>query len=271
MPDHQPPQLGAVQETLFIPLFDRARHSRGSRPLLNDPKAVEIAESVNYHGKYDKNVGGVVTVLRTAVLDSWVRRFLRENPAATVVELGTGLNTRFERVDNGTVHWIDLDLPDTIELRSRFFADTDRRRMLAASLLDEGWLDALAEDSGPYLFVSEGVLTYLDGDAVEATLSRIAARFPESWLALDIYHQQAVRWQQRSAAKGVMDARFSWACDDPRELERLGLQVVDSARPTRPPHDMRGRLPLRYRLLLPVFDLAVRQLLDLALFRARSA
>ena len=56
------------------------------------------------------------------------------------MELGTGLNTRFERVDNGSVHWIDLDLPDTIALRRRFFSDTERRRMIAASLLDEDWL-----------------------------------------------------------------------------------------------------------------------------------
>jgi O-methyltransferase involved in polyketide biosynthesis len=48
------------------------------------------------------------------------------------VELGTGLNTRFERVDNGTVHWIDLDLPDTIALRRRYFADTERRQMVGA-------------------------------------------------------------------------------------------------------------------------------------------
>lgn len=33
------------------------------------------------------------------------------------MEIGTGLNTRFERVDNRAVHWIDLDLPDAIELR----------------------------------------------------------------------------------------------------------------------------------------------------------
>jgi hypothetical protein len=25
------------------------------------------------------------------------------------VEIGTGFNTRFDRVDNGQVHWIDLD------------------------------------------------------------------------------------------------------------------------------------------------------------------
>ena len=32
-----------------------------------------------------------------------------------MVEIGTGLNTRFERLDYGRVHWFDLDLPDMIE------------------------------------------------------------------------------------------------------------------------------------------------------------
>jgi O-methyltransferase involved in polyketide biosynthesis len=37
-----------------------------------------------------------------AILDGWVRRFIAQHPTATVVELGTGLNTRFDRLDNGT-------------------------------------------------------------------------------------------------------------------------------------------------------------------------
>jgi len=34
------------------------------------------------------------------------------------------------------VHWFDLDLPDMIELRREFFADTDRRTQIAASVVD---------------------------------------------------------------------------------------------------------------------------------------
>ncbi len=42
------PQLGAVQETLFITLAARARESRRKRPLLRDPKAAEILASVDF-------------------------------------------------------------------------------------------------------------------------------------------------------------------------------------------------------------------------------
>ncbi|MGP3999547.1 class I SAM-dependent methyltransferase [Streptomyces sp. 8N706] len=72
----------------------------------------------------------VGATLRTLLFDHWVRDFLRRHPDGTVVELGTGLNTRYERVADGRAHWFDVDLPDVIELRPAFFADGERRRML---------------------------------------------------------------------------------------------------------------------------------------------
>jgi O-methyltransferase involved in polyketide biosynthesis len=267
MADEEQIQLGAVQETLFIPLYDRARQARRRNPVLRDPKAEQIVDSVGDRGsKYVKNRGGVITVLRTAVYDTWVRDFLAEHPDGLVVELGTGLNSRFDRVDNGRVRWIDLDLPDTIELRRRFFTDTDRCHMLAGSVLDESWMDVVSEQPGPYFFVSEGVLTYLDEDSVLNTLRRIVGRFPGSRLAFDTYHAAAMRWQHRVADSGQMEARWSWACDDPRTLEPLGLRIVESTRATRPPQSLRRQLPLRYRLLMPPADLLLRNLFDVTLF-----
>ena len=146
--------LGAVQQTLFIPLAARARAAQRRRPVLRDPKAVQIAGSVEIDARYGRGAFGWVTVLRTVILDAWVRSFLARNPAGTVAELGTGLNSRFERLDNGLVHWFDLDLPDTIELRRTFFADSGRRRMVAASALDEEWLPIVAHSPGPYFFVT---------------------------------------------------------------------------------------------------------------------
>jgi O-methyltransferase involved in polyketide biosynthesis len=270
MTDQEPVRLGEVQQTLFIPLMDRVRESRRPDPLVRDPTAVRIAEQVEIDPRYVRNTGGVITVVRTCLFDRWVREFVTEHPGGTVVELGTGLNTRFERVDNGQVHWLDLDLPDTIALRRRFFADTDRRRMVAASLLDEQWLDEVAALPGPYFFVTEGVLVYLPGDGVHATLRRIATRFPDSLVALDTYRRSTMQLQNKSAASGRMDARWQWACDDPRSLESLGLRLVDSARVTRPPKQMRAKLPLRYRIGLPLADRPLRGLFNLSLFRTTS-
>jgi O-methyltransferase involved in polyketide biosynthesis len=264
-------RLGAVQETLFIPLAARAIQTQRKHPVLRDPKAVELVRSIDYDtARYDRSAGGLVTVLRTAIIDFWVRSFLAAHPAATVVELGTGLNTRFERVDNGQVHWFDLDLPDTIELRRAFFADTGRRRMIAASALDEDWLPDVARSRGPYFFVADGVLVYLPEDQVMAMLARLAERFPGALLVLDTYPKRTLDQQHRLAAKKGIDARWAWSCDDPRSLERLGLEVMESATVTRPPRAMRAQLPARYRYLMPLADPVLGREMAITLFRSKK-
>ena len=269
MTDRPQAELGAVQQTLFIPLAARARETRRKRPVLRDPKAIEMVESINFDGAlYGTGWGGFVTILRTVIFDWWVGEFLAAHPAGTVVELGVGLNTRFERADNGTAHWIDLDLPDTIELRRQFFTDTDRRRMIAASLLDEDWMDAVARGPEPYFFVAEGVLVYLPEDDVMRTLARIARRFPGAMLAFDTYTRQTFNQQHKTAARRGLAARWAWACVDPRSLERSGLTLVETATMTRPPKGLRSRLPPRYRSRLPLADPVLGRTLAVNLFRA---
>jgi len=262
-------ELGAVQETLFIPLAARARETRRRRPVLRDPKAAEILASVDYDTKkYGRGWGGGVTVLRTAIFDCWVSDFLAEHPGGTVVEIGTGLNSRFDRVGNGQVHWIDLDLPDTIELRRRFFAESGHRRMVAASVLDQDWLPAIADSPGPYFFVAEGVLAYL----VQApqVIARIARSFPGALIAFDTYSQRTLVQQHKMAARKNMVARWEWSCDDPRTLESLGLEVVQETAVTRPPPELRSRLPRRYRYALPLAHRIAGDLATVTIFRASS-
>ena len=261
-------ELGDIQQTLFIPLSARAAESRRKHPALRDPKAVEIADAVDIDPVHSANWGGFIMVTRTLIFDWWVREFLREHPAGTVIELGTGLNTRFERVDNGQCHWIDLDLPDAIELRRRFFADSDRRRMIGASVLDEGWHDVVAACPPPYFFVSDGVLVYLDEEKVTSALGRAVTRFPGSRVAFDTYSKQMYERQHATAARRGLAARWAWWCDDPRSLERLGLRVVDSRPVARPPAGLRRELPGRYRLLLGLMGPLMGKSLAVTLFRA---
>jgi O-methyltransferase involved in polyketide biosynthesis len=262
-------QLGAVQETLFITLAARARETRKKRPVLRDPKAAEIVASVDFDtGKYGGGWGGGVTVLRTAIFDSWVSGFLARDPAGTVVEIGTGLNTRFDRTDNGQVHWIDLDLPDVIELRRRFFADSGRRRMVAGSVLDQDWLPVVQDSPGPYMFVAEGVLAYLA--QAPQVIARIAERFPGALIAFDSYSQRTLEQQHKLAAKKSMDARWAWSCDDPRALESLGLDLVQVASVTRPPRAVRAQLPRRYRYLLPLASRIMGDMATVTLFRSSA-
>jgi O-methyltransferase involved in polyketide biosynthesis len=260
MTDRVPVTLGDVQETLLIPLYARAVETRRKRPMLRDPRAVEMVEAIDYDfTRFNQPPTLLGCVLRTAVIDGWVRDFLAEHPAGTVVEIGAGLNTRFERVDNGALHWIDLDLPDAIDLRRRFFTDSGRQHMLAGSILDPAWIDAVKQSPPPYFFAIEAVLMYLAETDVRRALGLIGEHFPGAHVALDTGGRFMVDRQHRHPTMKFMAARMRWSCDDPRDLEswNVGLQLRTSWTYTQAPRQLRQRLPLPYRHLLPALRILV--------------
>jgi O-methyltransferase involved in polyketide biosynthesis len=245
----QPIRLGPTEETMLVPLFARAEESRRKRPILKDPGAVDIVESIDWDfQRFNQRTRILACALRAAMFDEWVSEFLREHPAGTVIEIGAGLNTRFERLDNGSVHWFDLDLPDVIEVRRKFLSDGERHTMLPASVLDAGWIQTVGRSPGPYFFVAETVFIYLQEAEVKAALAQIAKNFPRAGVALDTGSARAVVGGNKDFVRRKMDARFAWACDDPRTIEswNIGLRLLES----RALAEVTG--PLRARLSLPV-------------------
>lgn len=254
--------LGPVQETLLIPLYGRALETRKPNGLLHDPKAVQIVDALDYDfNKWPANGSPLGACLRTTMFDQDVAAFLGENPSGTVVEIGCGLNTRFERLDNGQATWIELDLPDSMALRRQFFTDQPRRRMLSASVLDSGWMDEVERTGGPYCFVSEAVLFYLPGAQVAAVLRTLARRFPRAWLLMDTASTLMLESQQsHDAMKSLSkDAWFRWACDDPSSLGPWGARLVQTRDFLDASPELRRRLPFSYRLGMTLFPSVLKK------------
>lgn len=239
-------RLGTIQETLLIPLYGRAVESRKPDAVLRDPAAEAMVAAIDYDfARFDGGTSLIGTVLRTNLFDHWVRDFLAESPEATVVEIGTGLNTRYERVDNGRAHWFELDLPDVIDVRRTFFADTPRRRMLAASVLEEEWTAAPRATGGPYILAAEAVLAYLPEADVRRVLDLLAERFPGALLALDTTGPGMIDTQDSHDALGKVEARLRWNCPDPQLLLdwRPGSRLLASHTFTTLPTEVHDGLP----------------------------
>ena len=246
------PELGEVQETLLIPLYARARDAASRHPVLGDRRARELVDAIDYDfsGFGGSSLSG--SVFRSSIFDGWVARFLREHPAGTVVELGTGLNTRFDRLDNGQVHWLDLDLPDAIALRRRFFRDSGRCKMLAGSVVDVEWLDEVAAAPAPYLFISEAVLIYLSDDEVRRVVAQVSQRFPGSLIAFDTAGKRMVSNQDDNRSLAQVSARLQWICDNPRDLERWGLELLDTRTLATPQPEIAKTWPAQRRYGMPL-------------------
>src|SRR5258705_3373352 len=247
--------LGDVQETLLIPLHGRAVETGKKHPILRDPAAVEMVSAIDYDfTRFGRGTGvmGLYLALGTATFDEYVRDFLAQHPAGTVVEIGAGLSTRYERLDNGEASWVDIDLPDAAEVRQMFFPDLPRKRTIGSSILDEHWIPAVTKSPGPYLFVAEGVLVYLRDPDVRRALHMITTNFPDCQVALDTYAHWVVRQSRRRGPLAATRASLAWACDDPRDVEKWGLdlRLVGSRTLAVPPERVRRGVPWQIRAVL---------------------
>ena len=117
--------LSGVAETLLILLYNRAMESQRPDAMMRDEKAVALVTQMSYDFDQVREIrmfeaNKVARIMLTREMDRYARDFLSRHPDAVVVHIGCGLDSRFERVDNGQVEWYDLDLPDVIELRRKF-------------------------------------------------------------------------------------------------------------------------------------------------------
>lgn len=244
--------LGEIQETLLIPLYGRALDARRRHSVLGDRRAAELVDTLDYDFAKFRGPSLSGSVLRASIFDGYVRSFLAEHPDGTVVDLGCGLSTRFERLDNGRVRWFDLDVPDTMELRRRFFSDSDRYTTIAGSLFDTDWFEQVMERGGPVFLLSEAVLLYFPADQVYTVLERIVEEFPGAGIAFDTGGRAMMNSQDRNPVFKAVPARMVWTCDEPHALEPLGLTLLESRTFASPQSEVGRTWPLRYRLGLKV-------------------
>ena len=244
----EPVSLGEIQETLLIPLYGRAEDARRSTSILHDTKACEFVAAIDYDFTKFRGPSLAGSVLRASIFDEYVRRFLADHPDGTVIDLGCGLSTRFDRLDNGRVRWFDLDVADTMALRRRFCGDSDRYTMLDGSLFDDHWWAPVTAGGGPVFVLSEAVLLYFTADEVTAQLRKLAAAFPATHLAFDTGGAAMMNTQDRNPVFKAVQARMKWTCEDPRTLEECGMRLLESRTFATPQKTIRPTWPARYRV-----------------------
>jgi O-methyltransferase involved in polyketide biosynthesis len=188
--------LIGVVEALLVTLYLRAMESRRPDALIKDNKAEVLVKKISNAGLYDfsrikslhlSEANKLVIILRNRELDHYVQDFLRSHPKAVVVHIGCGLDSRFERVDNGKVEWYDLDLPDVIELRRKLIGEEGGRyHLLGCSVLEDAWLDRVSvHRQYPFLFLAEGVFMYFLEAQVKSLVLKLRHHFPEAELVFD--------------------------------------------------------------------------------------
>lgn len=214
--------LQGVPETMLQTLYARAAHSKRPDHKFYDAKAIEIVEQLDYDfSKAEKDMAMSTGVIaRTILLDQMVGDFVRDNPRGTVINIACGLDTRFYRVDNGSIRWYNLDLPETIAVRRRFLTETGRVSMIAKSAMDEAWADDIDETENSTLIVMEGLVMYLTEADVKQILSIIDRRFRSAKVIMETMNPWIVKHMKEKSIEATR-ARFTWGLKSGKDLKTL--------------------------------------------------
>ena len=181
--------LTGVSETALMTLWVRANEARRPDSIIDDPMAIELADSIDYDFAKFGFTRRQDMALRALAYDRATRRYLVDHPEATVVALAEGLQTSFYRLDaarfGDQFRWLTVDLPPMVELRRKLLPASDRVRMCAQSALDFSWMDGVETRHGVFV-TAEGLLMYLQPDEALDLITECANRFPGGQMMFDL-------------------------------------------------------------------------------------
>lgn len=175
-------QLKEVPETMLWTLHNRANEAMREDSVIQDDKAIQIYQSINYD--YEKSFGKADPshAIRSLDFDREISAFLDEYPDGTIVNLGEGLETQRFRIDNGKALWLCVDLPESIENREQFIQPDSRHLHIALSALDLTWFENVPKDK-PVFISAQGLFMYFTEEQVRSLLQAIEQSF-NNWVVL---------------------------------------------------------------------------------------
>lgn len=218
--------MDSVNKTLYIPLYGKARVSRQGI-LLSDPMAEKIwdIEGFELHGKSKSKWLCYNMGMRSAVFDNWLSEELDKNPEAVVLGIGCGLDSRILRVGSRGHQWYDVDFPDVITVRRRYFSESDGYHMLGGDARENDWIEKLPAGRR-LLLVMEGVSMYMEKERLRELLSALRRRSDGMSALIDCYTVFAAKASKYKNPVNEVGVTELHGIDDPSELEVEGLRFA---------------------------------------------
>jgi O-methyltransferase involved in polyketide biosynthesis len=219
-----------IMSTMVGPLWARAFYGKRNPEILIDPHAEEIFMKLrSNHPQYSyefsimeefiDEMAGISFIIRARTYEDLIKDFLKDHPDATIVNLGCGLDTTFLRVDNEKLRWYNLDLPDAINYRKQFIADSPRSISIPKSMFDYSWFDDVVFNPGDAIFFfAAGLINYFKAEEVSEFFRKISLRFPGAIFAFDNPSSAANKIvNKRLKRLKVAGSDFYFAVNDPIE------------------------------------------------------
>jgi O-methyltransferase involved in polyketide biosynthesis len=240
-------KLSDVEKTAILTLIYRAVESEKKNPIFKDHMAVLLLERLMAKAseeeknwilkwiQYSRIYSGdrKPSIQRAKKLDCIVNHFILTHSSCTVINLGCGFDTRFWRIENTKCSFIDLDLPEVIELKKEILES--HYELISCSVMDTSWIDKVTTNGNSnFLLIAEGLFIYLSEQDVARILSAISQKFICSKIAFDMvcekytkgFRKRIVDWKFKTFMG--LDVSVAFA-KEPEDIEYYanGLEVIE--------------------------------------------
>lgn len=207
-----------VNKTLYIPLYGKAYVSR-KNIILQDKKAEELWEraGIQLKGKSRSKWLAYYMAMRSAIYDAWTERELENNPNAVIMHIGCGLDSRNERISAKYTKWYDIDFPEVIEERRKYYTESDEYHMMPADMRADTWKEQIDANQDA-IIILEGVSMYFKPDELTKLLSDVCQHFNSVDLLMDCYTERAAKASKYKNPINDVGVTVVYGYDDPRGL-----------------------------------------------------
>jgi O-methyltransferase involved in polyketide biosynthesis len=198
---------------LLLPVIVRAMEKGKPSAILKDKTSSEIYrrldQDLTNYIESTNELRNALIIARTQCFESIIIDFLRRYPDATIVNLGCRLDVAYERINNPSIYWYDIDLDNVMGFIKSFLSETSNRKFLTSSLTKDNWFKEII-NRGHILFIASGVFYYYEDEKIKRFLKRLSRTFPLSELTFDVFNHKKGKIANRFLSKLEGESSVKW-------------------------------------------------------------
>lgn len=238
--------LTDVSETALITLRSREIESKKQKPVIVDPVGSELfrglLDTLSPEVKQriiNRRLSPVLTKYiahRARKYDNLCREFVASNPDGMVLNLGCGFDTRFWRLGIPEQHYMELDLPEVMQLKKKILGERLTYHVIERSVLDREWISMVeARGAERIIVLAEGLFMYLPEAESRSILQQMADTFSNSRLVMEVVSakytrglwKKMVQMKMRRGAGSQAGDFYQFGISRSSELQEIhrGIQI----------------------------------------------
>ena len=207
-----------VPETMVQTLYARAKETKKQNAKIKDEIAVELVE---------------------------------KHANTVVINIACGLDTRCYRMERKYLHWYNVDLPETMKIRSQFLTETGPVYQIAKSAMDESYVDDIDYHGENVLVIIEGLTMYLCEKDIRKMFSIIEKSFQKVTVMVETMSPFVVKHVKEKSIEGS-NAKFTWGVKNGKELQRIipafsvrqEVSLIEGMKELMPIYHVIGKFPI---------------------------